>query len=66
MFALPSPRPHGRQKASRKEALRTIARILEGQMDEMGLSQNEKNARADPLLEHVKKVKTSHVAGPSK
>ncbi len=66
MSALPSPRPQGRQKSSRKESLRTIARILEEEMDEMGLSENEKNAKTDALVERVKKVKASRAATPSK
>lgn len=66
MSALPSPRPQGRKKASRKDALKTIARILEEQMDEMGLSENEKNARTDALVERVKKVKSSRAATPSR
>lgn len=66
MSALPSPRPQGRQKASRKEALRTIARVLEEQMDEMGLSEAERNARTDALVGRVKKAKSSRAAAPSK
>lgn len=66
MSALPSPRPQARQKASRKEALKTIARLLEDQMDEMGLSEAEKNERTDALVERVRKVKTSRAAVPSK
>ena len=66
MSALPSPRPQGRQKTSRKEALRTIARILEEQMDELGLSEKEKNARTDALVERIKKVKSSRAATPSR
>lgn len=66
MSALPSPQPQGRQKASRKEALRTIARILEDQMDEMGLSEAEKNAKTDTLVERVKKIKSSRALAPSK
>ena len=66
MSALPSPRPQEPQKLSRKESLRTIARILEEQMDELGLSEAEKDARADALVERVKKVKASRTATPSK
>jgi hypothetical protein len=66
MSALPSPRPQGRRKSSRKEALRTIASILEDQMEEMGLSETEKNARTDALVERVKKVKTSRAANLSR
>jgi hypothetical protein len=66
MSALPTPRPQGRQKNSRKRALRTIARILEEQMEEMGLSEGEKNARVDALVEDVKKLKASRRATPSR
>ncbi len=66
MAALPTPQPRGRQKDSRKQALRTIARILEEQMGEMGLSEAEKNNRTDALVERVRKVKTSRAAIPSK
>jgi hypothetical protein len=66
MSAQPSPRPQPRHKASRKGALKTIARLLEDQMDEMGLSEAEKNERTDALVERVGKIKTSRAATPSK
>jgi hypothetical protein len=66
MSAQPSPRPQPRHKGSRKEALKTIARLLEDQMDEMGLSEAEKNGRTDTLAERVRKIKTSRAATPSK
>ena len=66
MSALPSPRPQERKKDSRKQALRTIARLLEEQMDEMGLSEAEKNARTEELVERVKKLKASRAANPSR
>jgi hypothetical protein len=67
MSALPSPRPpKKRQKSSRDEALTTIARLLEEQMDEMGLSETQKNAKTDELVDHVKKLKASHAATPSR
>jgi hypothetical protein len=66
MSALPSPRPQRSQKTSRKEALQTIARILEERMDEMGLSEAEKNAKTDALVERVKKIKTSRAGSPSR
>jgi hypothetical protein len=66
MSALPTPRPEGRQDNSRKRALRKIARLLEEQMDEMGLSETEKNARTDAFVERVKKLKASRAANPSK
>jgi hypothetical protein len=66
MSALPAPRPQRRQKDSRKQALRTLARLLEEQMEEMGLSEAEKNARVDAFVEDVRKLKTSRRATPSK
>jgi hypothetical protein len=35
-------------------------------MDEMGLSEAEKNERTDALVERVGKIKTSRAATPSK
>ncbi len=64
MSALPTPRPQGRQKNSRKQALRSIARLLEEQMEEMGLSEAEKNARVDAFVEDVRKLKASRGATP--
>lgn len=66
MSALPSPRPQAARKTSRKEALRRIVRILEEQMDEMGLSESERNAKIDALAEDVKRIKASRAALPSK
>jgi hypothetical protein len=66
MSALPTPQPQRRQKVSRKEGLRTIARLLEEQMDELGLSETEKNARVDAFVEDVRKLKASRGASPSK
>ena len=66
MSALPAPRPQGRQKKSRGQMLRSIARLLEEQMDEMGLSEAEKNARTDAFADGVKKLKASRRAAPSK
>ena len=66
MSALPSPRPQERKKDSRKQALRTIASLREEQMDEMGLSEAEKNARTEELVERVKKLKASRAANPSR
>ena len=39
---------------------------LEEQMDEMGLSEAEKNARTEELVERVKKLKASRAANPSR
>jgi hypothetical protein len=67
MSALPNPRPRPRHKLSKKEAARAIARLLEEQMDEMGLSEAEKNARTEMLTQRVKKaVARSRAANPSK
>ena len=66
MSALPSPQPQPRRKASRKSGLRAIARLLEEHMDEMGLSEAEKNARTDAFVESVKKIKISRAVPPSK
>jgi hypothetical protein len=35
-------------------------------MDEMGLSEAEKNARTEELVQRVKKLKASRAANPSK
>jgi len=64
MSALPTPQPQS--KRTRKQALREIARLLEEQMDEMGLSEAEKNARTDAFVEDVKRIKASRAATPSK
>jgi uncharacterized protein YjiS (DUF1127 family) len=66
MSALPDPRPQ--PKRSRKQALRELARLLENQMDEMGLSEAEKNARAKELEARVERAvaRASRVATPSK
>ena len=59
MSALPVPPPESKRRTARKDGLRTIARLLEEQMDEMGLSEEEKNLKVDGLVEHVKKVKSA-------
>ena len=59
MSALPVPPPESKRRTTRKAGLRTIARLLEEQMDEMGLSEEEKNLKVDELVEHVKKVKSA-------
>ncbi len=66
MSALPTPQPQRPRRGSRKQALRTIARLLEEQMEEMGLSEAEKNARTDAFVEDVRKLKASRRATPSK
>jgi hypothetical protein len=66
MSALPTPSPQGRRKNANKEAFRTIARLLEEQMDEMGLSETEKNARTDAFVEDMKRLKAARAATPSK
>lgn len=59
MSALPVPPPESKRRTTRKAGLRKIARLLEEQMDEMGLSEEEKNLKVDGLVEHVKKVKSA-------
>lgn len=66
MSALPTPRPQPRRKLSKKEAARAIARLLEEHMDEMGLSEAEKNARTNAFVERVKKLKASRSGTSSK
>jgi hypothetical protein len=66
MSALPTPRPQQRRKLSRKESARAIARLLEEQMDEMGLSEAEKNERVRLLGQDVKRLKASRAANPSR
>jgi hypothetical protein len=46
-------------RVTRKDGLRTIARLLEEQMDEMGLTKEEKDLKVDGLVEHVRKVKSA-------
>lgn len=46
--------------------MRTIARLLEEHMDEMGLSEAEKNAKTDALVARVKKIKASRAGSPSR
>jgi len=65
MSALPTPRPQPRR--TRKQALKEIARLLEEQMDEMGLSENEKNERVRLFGDRVEKaVARARAAVPSK
>ena len=66
MSALPSPRPEAPRKQFRKEAARKIARLLEEHMEEMGLTESEKNAKVDAFAEDVKRIKASRVVLPSK
>jgi hypothetical protein len=54
MSALPTPRPQARQKDSRKQALWKVVRLLEEQMEELGLSEVEKNARTTAIAEMPK------------
>ena len=54
---LPVPEP--KRRTARKDAVRTIARLLEEQMDEMGLTEEEKYLKVETLVEHVKKVKSA-------
>jgi hypothetical protein len=66
MSAAPVPPPESEKRAARREGLRTIARLLEEQMDEMELSEEEKNLRVESFVEDVKKVKTPRAESHSK
>jgi hypothetical protein len=66
MSALPTPRPESSRKLPKKQAARAIARILEEHMDELGLSEVEKNSRTAAFVESVKKLKASRAGTPSK
>lgn len=59
MSALPVPPPESKRRTTRKDGLRTIARLLEEQMDEMGLTEEEKDLKVDTLVEQVEKVKSA-------
>lgn len=59
MSALPVPPPESKRRSTRRDGLRTIARLLEEQMVEMGLSEEEKDLKVDTLAERVKKVKSA-------
>jgi len=65
MSALPTPKPQRHQKDSRKKALKALARLIEEHMDEMGLSEAEKNARVDAFVGDARKLK-ARAAMPSK
>lgn len=66
MSALPVPPPESKRRTKRKDGLRTIARLLEEQMDEMALTEDEKNHKVDALVEHVKKLKSSRAGSRPK
>jgi hypothetical protein len=66
MSALPTPQPPSPKGTSQKQAFRSLARLLEEQMEEMGLSEAEKNARTDAFVEDVRKLKASRGTIPSK
>ena len=53
-------------KSSRRNALRKIANILEGHMSEMGLTEQEKNAKTAELVAFVSDVASSKLALHSK
>jgi hypothetical protein len=59
MSAVPVPPPESKRRSARKDGLRTIARLLEEQMNEMGLSEEEKNRKVDSFVDEVKKIKTA-------
>lgn len=66
MSAVPVPPPESRRRSPRKDGLRTIARLLEDQMDEMGLSDEEKNRKVASLVEEVKKIKSARAGSRPK
>lgn len=66
MSARPVPRPESARRTSREEGLRTIARLLEEQMDEMGLSESQKAAKIDALAKRVEKLKSSRAGSRAK
>ena len=66
MSARPIPRPESDRRTSAKDGFRTIARLLEDQMDEMGLSEAQKNSKIDALAKRVEKLKSSRVGSPAK
>jgi hypothetical protein len=43
-----------------------MARLLEDHMEEMGLTEAEKNARVDAFVEDIRKLKASRGVTPSK
>jgi hypothetical protein len=66
MSARPLPRPESDRKRSRTDSLRAMARLLEEQMDEMGLSEAQKNAKVDNLAKRVEKLKSSRTGSRAK
>jgi hypothetical protein len=66
MSALPVPPPEPKRRTKHRTGLRTIARLLEEQMDEMDLTEDEKNRKVDTLVEHVKKLKSSRAGSRPK
>ncbi len=64
MSPIPSPQSQKQQRDSRQH-LKAIARLLEEQMEEMGLSEAEKNARTEEFVRRVKKLKASRAAAPT-
>jgi hypothetical protein len=66
MSAMPTPEPPAPRRKTRKQLLRALAQILEEQMEEMGLSEAEKNARTNAFVERVRKLKASRASVPSK
>ena len=66
MSAVPVPPPESEKRAARREGLRTIARLLEEQMDEMELTEEQKDLRVEGFVEDVKRVKTARAESHSK
>ncbi len=65
MSALPVPPPESKRR-TRKDGLRTIAGLLEEQMDEMGLTEEEKNAKIQAFAERVDKAKAKAARAESR
>lgn len=66
MSALPVPPPEPKRRTTRKNALRTMARLLEEQMDEMGLSEEGKNAKIQAFAERVDRAKAKAARAESR
>jgi len=66
MSARPLPRPESERKKSGTDALRAMAQLLEEQMDEMGLTEEQKNTKIDNLAKRVAKLKSSRAGSRAK
>ena len=66
MSARPIPRPESDRRIPRKASLRVIARLLEEQMDDLELSDAQKDAKIDALAKRVEKLKSSRAGSRAK